>query len=63
MCLGGSSSELAIATNTAIGLMLSCLVLVLGSFLAFIIYLARKAKAVEEEAAVPVKVKSNDNAR
>ena len=49
MCLGGADGELAIAANTAIGLMLSVLVVVLGSFGGFIFYLARKSKRLAAE--------------
>lgn len=52
MCLGGAKGELAIAANTAIGLMLSVLVLVLCSFGAFIFYLNKKSRLVAAEEAV-----------
>ncbi len=53
MCLGGADGELAIAANSAIGLMLVFVALVLGSFGGFIFYLARKARlaALEDMAA------------
>jgi hypothetical protein len=51
MCLGGADGELAMAANTAIGLMLSVLVVVLGSFLAFIFSLAKKSRMVAAEEA------------
>lgn len=49
MCLGGAEGELAIAANTAIGLMLVFVVLVLGSFGGFIFYLSRKSRLVAAE--------------
>ena len=45
----GAEGELAIAANTAIGMMLILLVFVLGSFLAFIFFLAKKSKQVQQE--------------
>ena len=58
MCLGGTKGELAIAANTAIGLMLSLLILVLGSFGAFIYYLSKKSRLVAAEEAVETKGKT-----
>lgn len=51
MCLGGASGELADAANVAIGLMLVVLTLVLSCFLAFIVFLGKRSKLVEEEEA------------
>ena len=45
MCLGGADGEWAVAANAAIGLMLVFLTLVLGSFLYFIRFLAKREKA------------------
>lgn len=47
MCLGGAAGEIAEAANVAIGLMLLFLVLVLGCFIYFIVFLARKSKLAE----------------
>jgi len=49
MCMGGADDNTAIAANSAIGVMLLLLVVVLGSFLRFIAYLAKQAKAAESE--------------
>lgn len=49
MCLGGADGEIAIAANTAIGLMLTLLAIVLGSFGGFIFYLNRRARLVAAE--------------
>ncbi|NNE92529.1 MAG: hypothetical protein HKN23_12855 [Verrucomicrobiales bacterium] len=44
MCMSGADDNTAIAANSAIGFLLIVLLGVLGSFLTFIFYLARKAK-------------------
>lgn len=49
MCLGGAEGELAIAANTAIGLMLLLVVFVLGSFGGFIFYLGKRSRLVAAE--------------
>lgn len=49
MCVGGADGELAMAANMAIGLMLVFLVLVLGSFLLFIRFLAKKARLADQD--------------
>ncbi len=46
-CISGLVGEIGIAANMAVFIMLGVLVLVLGSFLGFIFYLARKAKLSE----------------
>lgn len=49
MCLGGADGELAMAASLGIGLMLLFLLLVLGSFLGFIFYLAKRSRLSAEE--------------
>lgn len=49
MCMSGADDNTAIAANSAIGVMLVLLVIVLGSFLRFIAYLAKMARTAEGE--------------
>lgn len=44
MCMSGASGKELMAANTAILIMLAFLFLVLGSFIAFIVYLAKRTR-------------------
>jgi hypothetical protein len=46
VCFGRSDSPLAIATNLGVMAMLVVVVAVLGSFAAFFVYLARRARTM-----------------
>ena len=59
LCMGGADDQTAIAANSAIGVMLVLLLIVLGGFLTFIGYLAKRAKADHEMIPVPVPVSKN----
>ena len=49
MCMSGVSGQGLMAANTAIGVMLVVLFAVLASFLAFIVYLAKRARRFSDE--------------
>lgn len=51
MCMSGASGKELMAANSAILLMLGVLVVVLSSFVGFIIYLAKRARHFAEEPA------------
>lgn len=44
MCVSGAEGQMALAANSAIGLLFLVLVMVLASFLGFIAYLAKRAR-------------------
>jgi hypothetical protein len=48
VCFGQSDSPLAIATNLGVMAMLVVVVAVLGSFAAFFVYLARRARTMAD---------------
>ena len=48
VCFGQSDSPLAIATNLGVMAMLLVVVAVLGSFAAFFVYLARRARTMAD---------------
>ena len=49
MCMSGASGNSLMAANSAIGLMLVVLFAVLGSFISFIFYLAKRARLYADE--------------
>jgi len=49
MCMSGAEGKSLLAANSAIGVMLFFLLSMLGSFFAFIIYLARRSRKIAEE--------------
>ncbi len=48
MCTSGASETTVLAANTAILLMLGVLAMMLGSFIAFMVYLARRGRRYAE---------------
>jgi hypothetical protein len=49
MCMSGAEGKTVLAANSAIGVLLFFLLAMLGSFFAFIIYLARRSRKFAEE--------------
>ncbi len=49
MCMSGAEGKSLLAANSAIGVMLVFLFTILGSFITFIYYLARRSRKMAEE--------------
>ena len=49
MCMSGAEGKSLLAANSAIGVMLVFLFAMLGSFITFILYLARRSRKFAEE--------------
>jgi Na+-transporting NADH:ubiquinone oxidoreductase subunit NqrD len=51
VCFGSSDAPMAVATNTGIIFMLGVVVVMLGAFASFFVYLIRRANRIADEAA------------